>query len=105
SARGRPCDRSTLDLNPSTAWRSMTRLPPETSTKWRGPSIRGPHGSHTCRGTAGRLCARRPSAPGCYPIATQFPIAAFTVKNVKECGDPGGDRTRDPLIKSQMLYH
>ena len=20
-------------------------------------------------------------------------------------GDPGGDRTRDPLIKSQMLYH
>jgi hypothetical protein len=33
-----------------------------------------------------------------------IPVNLLSIGEAKR-GDPGGDRTRDPLIKSQMLYH
>jgi hypothetical protein len=34
----------------------------------------------------------------------EAPTNSVDARNL-DVGDPGGDRTRDPLIKSQMLYH
>ncbi len=50
------------------------------------------------------LTAYANAAPNVTLNAIRTPGPNNTMKNNRFIGEPGGIRTRDPLIKSQMLY-
>src|SRR5438067_883751 len=57
-------------------------------------------------GTTGIGRTRGALGRNCYLSVTYFfATIEAEIELLRKSGDPGGDRTHDPVIKSHMLYH
>ncbi len=102
-ARSSRSRRWTVTPRSSTSWRSQSAF--YRARRTSGSSRRSLRSSACSRGFSGRDSLRRENAFWNRHDPAGFQLLEPDFGREKRFGGPPGDRTRDTLIKSQVLYH